>query len=105
MEHRTVEDSSTSQSEDHETNKIHKLSITSNDYQPSLGKDPFLKTDNLEIQYCPDIHFQCNNNQTCCKLPDMMGYGCCPIANAVCCIDGKLHNVLPGWSYFRHLHD
>ena len=79
-----------SQSVDHPTKKIHKLSTTSNDYQPSLNKDPFLKTENFEIQYCPDIHFQCNNNQTCCKLPDMMGYGCCPIANAVCCIDGKL---------------
>ena len=40
------------------------------------------------LMYCPDIHFQCNSNQTCCKLPEMMGYGCCPLPNAICCSDG-----------------
>ena len=43
----------------------------------------------LGMQYCPDIHFQCENNQTCCRLPNMIGYGCCPLPNAVCCSDGK----------------
>ena len=34
-----------------------------------------LRTDKLKyensgfgMQYCPDIHFQCENNQTCCAL-------------------------------------
>merc|ERR1719450_1112442 len=40
---REEEDSSRSQTDDHQTKKTLKLSITSNDYQPSLGKDPFLK--------------------------------------------------------------
>merc|ERR1719150_1455968 len=84
-----------SQSVDYPTKKIHKLYVPTNDYQLSLDKDSFIKNENFEIQYCPDIHFQCNNNQTCCKLPDMMGYGCCPIANAVCCIDG-IHCCPPG---------
>ena len=67
-----------------------------------LTKLKHIRTKNYKIQYCPDIHFQCLNNQTCCKLPDLMGYGCCPIANAVCCIDGQyllINLVLCQWIY------
>ena len=36
---------------------------------------------------CPDGTSECQDGQTCCKLSSGM-YGCCPIANAVCCSDG-----------------
>ena len=52
---------------------------------------PYATSSNYQknvLMYCPDIHFQCNSNQTCCKLPEMMGYGCCPLPNAICCSDG-----------------
>ena len=73
------------------TSKIHEVTTLTNKFVENqlFTKLKHIRTRNYKIQYCPDIHFQCLNNQTCCKLPDLMGYGCCPIANAVCCIDGQ----------------
>jgi len=36
---------------------------------------------------CPDKEFQCPDGDTCCQLKDG-GFGCCPMASAVCCKDG-----------------
>ena len=36
---------------------------------------------------CPDSHFKCPDGNTCCKLASG-GWGCCPLAKAVCCRDG-----------------
>ena len=38
---------------------------------------------------CPDKAYSCRDNETCCKLFDNLGYGCCPRPNAVCCSDGN----------------
>jgi len=35
---------------------------------------------------CPDGRHACPSGSTCCKLPTGV-WGCCPIANAVCCSD------------------
>ena len=43
----------------------------------------------LEDVVCKDPYYKCHDNQTCCQMPDGEGYGCCPIPEAVCCIDGK----------------
>ena len=36
---------------------------------------------------CPDSQSQCPDGDTCCKLASGV-WGCCPLPNAVCCIDG-----------------
>ena len=38
---------------------------------------------------CPDNKMECKQTQTCCQLSDN-SYGCCPMANAVCCDDKYL---------------
>ena len=37
---------------------------------------------------CPDKEYSCSDGQTCCKLK-AGGFGCCGMANAVCCKDGQ----------------
>ena len=37
---------------------------------------------------CPDQKSECSSGNTCCLLTSGH-YGCCPMANAVCCNDGK----------------
>nr|AJD81432.1 granulin epithelin precursor variant 1 [Pinctada fucata] len=36
---------------------------------------------------CPDGQSECMDGQTCCLLEDQTSYGCCPIEDAVCCLD------------------
>ena len=36
---------------------------------------------------CPDGQSQCPDGNTCCKLEDVKGYGCCPQPQAECCAD------------------
>jgi len=37
---------------------------------------------------CPqDPSFSCNDDQTCCQLPQGEGVGCCPYKEATCCRD------------------
>ena len=43
-----------------------------------------------KVVICKDKAFTCRDNQTCCQLPNNVGYGCCPKPNAVCCPDGKI---------------
>ena len=38
---------------------------------------------------CPDRKSECPNGSTCCKHASGSGYGCCPLPNAKCCMDGE----------------
>ena len=51
-----------------------------------LEKQPAINSPQNII--CPDQKSECSSNATCCLLTSGH-YGCCPMANAVCCIDGK----------------
>ena len=44
--------------------------------------------DSVSNVYCPDGSSECPDDNTCC-LTQLGKYGCCPLANAVCCSDGK----------------
>ena len=42
-----------------------------------------VQTENI----CPDETSECPNDCTCCKNPNGHGYMCCPLSNAVCCVN------------------
>ncbi|XP_018092920.1 uncharacterized protein LOC443608 isoform X1 [Xenopus laevis] len=51
---------------------------------PWLSKTPSLKQEGTTVK-CDDS-FSCNDGQTCCRMQSGV-WGCCPIAQAVCCSD------------------
>uniref|UniRef100_A0A4W5QDZ4 Granulin b n=1 Tax=Hucho hucho TaxID=62062 RepID=A0A4W5QDZ4_9TELE len=48
-----------------------------------------LMLEGVKAVICPDGEAECPDDTTCCQLPDG-SWGCCPLANAVCCED-KMH--------------
>ena len=56
---------------------------------PLLKKQPAMpvKSEIVRSVICPDGGSQCPTGNTCCQLSTGR-WGCCPVANAVCCSDG-----------------
>ena len=64
---------------------------------PMMKKLPSLSSiTELKGVVCPDGKSECPSGSTCCIKSDS-GYGCCPLARAVCCSD-KIHCCPDGFS-------
>ncbi|XP_072311978.1 granulin b [Eucyclogobius newberryi] len=61
------------------------MCLSGNVLMPLLKKIPAAPND---VQ-CPDITSSCPDETTCCKMTSG-DYGCCPMPDAVCCVD-KIH--------------
>ncbi|XP_012684190.2 granulin b isoform X2 [Clupea harengus] len=57
--------------------------------RPARPPTPTLLWEDVGAVVCPDKESECPEGTTCCQLPKGT-WGCCPMANAVCCED-KMH--------------
>ncbi|XP_048102775.1 granulin b [Alosa alosa] len=67
-------------------NKTHSLPLVMR--RPARPPTPSLPWEDELAVICPDEESECPDGTTCCQLIDGT-WGCCPLANAVCCEDKR----------------
>ncbi|VDQ13784.1 unnamed protein product [Trichobilharzia regenti] len=77
------------------SDKVNNNGNNNDDDGDSLNSVDFISTLMSTVngeQLCPDRKSRCRDDQTCCKLKNAKGWGCCPIEN-VSIVSSKLSDI------------